>query len=75
MKNPCYDSINKIDCANRCAGCSTNCEKWKKYEEDRNKKYAEYSNEFRVNGYEIDRRIRAEKFAKSHNYYKYSGPK
>lgn len=36
FKSPCLP-----DCVNRSAICHSVCEEWKKYEEERNKRYAE----------------------------------
>lgn len=42
---PCYDYKTKTDCPRRAAGCAETCEEWAKYEQLRNQKYQERSNE------------------------------
>ena len=37
--SPCYNLITKTDCPDRKVGCSSKCEKWKKYEAMRNEEY------------------------------------
>lgn len=40
MNSPCYDSINRIDCPDRKAGCAVNCPKWADYVKARDEEYA-----------------------------------
>jgi hypothetical protein len=51
MDNPCYDKKTSTDCKDRCAGCASNCKKWKEYVAERDKNYTEKNKHSEIDTY------------------------
>lgn len=45
LESPCYDRLTQTDCPDRTEGCSTHCDRWKKYERLRNATYEKKNRE------------------------------
>lgn len=69
MKNPCYDEVMNKSCSQRHCGCSITCVEWKKYVEERNKKYENKNklNHYVTYAYEIERSQKIRKHCQKYN--------